>query len=165
MRNTNLFVCFSCFVYSSIRFGDRMQAPALPPNNASPHKSRSGFVRIVKAIGYSMEGFATALKHEHAFRQELLLCVVLLPFAIFLPLAPLERVVLIASLLLVLITELLNSSIEAIVDRVSLENHELSKRAKDLGSAAVFLSLTVVAVAWVLIAGPVLWIWLKTFLG
>jgi diacylglycerol kinase (ATP) len=132
--------------------------------DTSPHKSRSGFVRIIRAFGYSLEGFATAFKHEHAFRQELILCVALLPFAIFLPLAPLERVVLIASLLIVLIVELLNSAIEAIVDRVSLENHALSKRAKDLGSAAVFLALVVVAVAWGLIAGPVIWSWIKTIL-
>ena len=78
----------------------------------------------------------------------------LLPFALWLPLIPMERAVLIASLLLVLIVELINSSMEAIVDRVSLENHDLSKRAKDLGSAAVFLSLTMVAVMWILIAGP-----------
>ncbi len=136
-----------------------------PAGSESPHKSRSGFVRIVRAIGYSFEGFATAIKHEHAFRQELILCVVLLPFAIILPITPMERVVLIATLLLVLIVELLNSAIEAIVDRVSLENHELSKRAKDLGSAAVFLSLTIVAIAWGLIAGPSLMVWLKTLLG
>jgi diacylglycerol kinase (ATP) len=128
----------------------------------SPHKSKSGLVRIIRAFGYSLEGFATAIKHEHAFRQELILCLVLLPFAILLPFAPLERVVLIASLLIVLIVELLNSAIEAIVDRVSLENHALSKRAKDLGSAAVFLALVVVALAWGLIAGPVLLAWLKS---
>jgi diacylglycerol kinase (ATP) len=133
------------------------------PNQESPHKSRSGLVRIVRAVGYSFQGFATAIRHEHAFRQELMLCVVLLPFAIFLPLTPLERVVLIASLLIVLIVELLNSAIEAIVDRVSLENHELSKRAKDLGSAAVFLALVLVAVAWGLIAAPAIWGWMKSF--
>lgn len=83
-----------------------------------------------------------------------MLCAVLLPLAIWLPLVATERVLLIATLLIVLIVELLNSAIEAVVDRVSLDNHELSKRAKDLGSAAVFLSLTLVAVAWLMIAGP-----------
>ncbi len=83
-----------------------------------------------------------------------MLCTVLLPLAIWLPLVATERVLLIATLLIVLIVELLNSAIEAVVDRVSLDNHELSKRAKDLGSAAVFLSLTLVAVAWLMIAGP-----------
>ena len=122
----------------------------------SSHKSKSGLQRIWRATFYSAEGFRAALRHEHAFRQELLLCAVLLPFALFLPLIAIERAVLIAALLLVLIVELLNSAIEAIVDRVSLENHDLSKRAKDLGSAAVFLSLTVVAVTWILIAGPAL---------
>lgn len=120
----------------------------------SSHKSKSGLVRIWRAMFYSADGFLAAIKHEHAFRQELLLCAVLLPFALWLPLIPMERAVLIAALLLVLIVELINSSIEAIVDRVSLENHDLSKRAKDLGSAAVFLSLTMVAVMWILIAGP-----------
>lgn len=122
----------------------------------SEHKSKSGLKRIWRAMFYSAQGFGAAVKHEHAFRQELFLCVVLLPFAIFLPLTLLERAVLIASLLLVLVVELLNSAIEAIVDRVSLENHDLSKRAKDLGSAAVFLSLGMVAVLWILIAGPVI---------
>ena len=94
------------------------------------------------------------MKHEHAFRQELLLCAVLLPLALWLPLLPIERAILIAALLLVLVVEFLNSAIEAIVDRVSLDRHDLSKRAKDLGSAAVFLSLTIVVVTWLLIAGP-----------
>jgi len=122
----------------------------------SSHKSKSGLQRIARAMFYSVEGFRAALKHEHAFRQELLLCGVLLPFALWLPLLPMERAILIAALLLVLLVELLNSAIEAVVDRVSLENHDLSKRAKDLGSAAVFLSLMIMAVTWGLIAGPAL---------
>jgi diacylglycerol kinase (ATP) len=120
----------------------------------SAHKSKSGLARIGRALGYSLQGFAAAWRNEQAFRQELLLCLVLLPFALFLPLEILERVVLIATLLIVLVVELLNSAIEAVVDRVSLDNHDLSKRAKDLGSAAVFLSLVIASVAWVLIAGP-----------
>lgn len=122
----------------------------------SNFKSKSGLQRIWRAAFYSLEGFGAALKHEHAFRQELMLCAFLLPLAIWLPLGVTERVFLIATLLIVLIVELLNSAIEAVVDRVSLENHELSKRAKDLGSAAVFLSMTLVVVAWLLIAGPVI---------
>ena len=119
----------------------------------SPHKSRSGLVRIWRAFFYSLEGFAAAVKHEHAFRQELILCVVLLPFAVFMPMTAVERVLLIGSLLLVLVVELLNSSIEAVVDRVSLDNHDLSKRAKDLGSAAVFLTLCIAIFTWWLILG------------
>jgi diacylglycerol kinase (ATP) len=118
------------------------------------HKSKSGLARIGRAFGYSLQGFAAAWRNEQAFRQELLLCLVLLPFALFLPLEILERVVLIATLLIVLVVELLNSAIEAVVDRVSLDNHDLSKRAKDLGSAAVFLSLVIAGMAWILIAGP-----------
>ncbi|MBI3714660.1 MAG: diacylglycerol kinase [Betaproteobacteria bacterium] len=122
----------------------------------SPHKSKSGLVRIWRAFFYSLEGFAAALKHEHAFRQELLLCVIMMPFAIFLSLESVERVLLIGSLLLVLVVELLNSAIEAVVDRVSLDNNDLSKRAKDLGSAAVFLSFVIVIVTWWLILGQAL---------
>ncbi len=122
----------------------------------SSHKSKSGMQRIWRAMFYSLDGFRAAISNEHAFRQEIGLCVVLLPLAIWLPLTLTERAILIVSLLIVLIVELLNSAIEAVVDRVSLDNHELSKRAKDFGSAAVFLSLTIVAVAWVLIAGPVI---------
>ncbi len=120
----------------------------------NPHKSKSGLTRIWRAFFYSMEGFRAALKYEHAFQQELILCLVLLPFAVFLPLDRVERIILIMTLMFVLVVELLNSAIEAIVDRVSLENHELSKRAKDLGSAAVFLSLVMTTLAWVLLAGP-----------
>jgi diacylglycerol kinase (ATP) len=105
-----------------------------------PHKSKSGLTRIGRALRYSLQGFDAAWRNEHAFRQELILS--------------LERVVLITALLSVLVVELLNSAIEAVVDRVSLDNHDLSKRAKDLGSAAVFLSLVIAGVTWVLIAGP-----------
>lgn len=121
------------------------------------HKSKNGFSRIGRALGYSMQGLAIALKHEAAFRQELMLCVVLLPLAIFLPLTMVERVLLIGVLLAVLVVELLNSALEAVVDRISLDNHELSKRAKDLGSAAVFLTLVAAAVTWGVIALPSLY--------
>jgi diacylglycerol kinase (ATP) len=121
----------------------------------APHKSRSGLLRIWRAFFYSLAGFGAALKHEHAFRQELFLAFILLPFALLLPLSLAERALLIATLLLVLVVELLNSAIEAVVDRVSLENHELSKRAKDMGSAAVFLSCVITVIIWGGIAGPV----------
>ena len=120
-----------------------------------PHKSKSGLVRIWRAFFYSMAGFAAALKHEHAFRQEVFLALVLLPFAIFLPLTLAERALLIATLLQVLVVELVKSAIEAVVDRVSLDSNDLSRRAKDLASAAVFLSCVIVLVVWGCIAGPV----------
>lgn len=121
----------------------------------APYKSKSGLVRIWRAFFYSIAGFSAAIKHEHAFRQELFLAVILFPFAILLPLTLTERAMLIATLLLVLVVELLNSAVEAVVDRVSLDNHDLSKRAKDLGSAAVFLSCVIVLVVWGCIIGPV----------
>ncbi len=130
----------------------------------NPHKSKNGLSRIGRALGYSMQGLATAVKQEAAFRQELMLCVVLLPMAIFLPLTVVERVLLIGVLLAVLVVELLNSALETVVDRISLDNHELSKRAKDLGSAAVFLALVAAAVTWGVIALPVLYRILNGFL-
>ena len=108
----------------------------------------SGMTRLLKAFGNSMKGFAGVYKHEAAFRQELLLAVVLIPLGIYLGHNGIERALLIGSVLLVLVVEILNSAIEAVVDRVGLERHELSGLAKDMGSAAVFLSLTMVAVTW-----------------
>ena len=120
-----------------------------------PHKGKSGIVRIWRAFIYSMAGFSAALKHEHAFRQELFLAILFVPVAILLPLSLGKKALLVATLLLVLVVELLNSAIEAVVDRVGLDNHDLSKRAKDMGSAAVFLSCVIVIVVWACIAGPV----------
>ncbi len=108
----------------------------------------SGMTRLLKAFGNSMKGFTGVYKHEAAFRQELLLAVVLIPLGIYLGHNGIERALLIGSVLLVLVVEILNSAIEAVVDRVGLERHELSGLAKDMGSAAVFLSLTMVAVTW-----------------
>lgn len=125
-------------------------------NLEAPYKSKSGFTRIWRAFFYSMAGFSAALKHEHAFRQELFLALIFLPLAVLLPLTLGERALLIATLLLVLVVELLNSAIEAVVDRVSLDNNDLSRRAKDLGSAAVFLSCMIVLVVWGCVAGPVI---------
>lgn len=119
--------------------------------NASPHKGKTGLRRVWNALFYSVEGFKAAYRHEDAFRQECLLAIVLIPLACFMPASGVGKALMIASILLVLIVELLNSAVEATVDRISLENHQLAKRAKDIGSAAVFLSLINVAVVWALI--------------
>ena len=112
----------------------------------------TGLTRILNATGYSLKGLQAALRHESAFRQELALCLVLLPAAFWLGQGAVERGLLIGSLLLVLIVELLNSAVEAVVDRFGDERHELSGRAKDMGSAAVFVSLLNVLVIWGLVA-------------
>jgi len=112
----------------------------------------TGLTRILNAAGYSFKGLRAALRYESAFRQELALCVVLLPAADWLGTTPVEWALLVGSLLLVLIVELLNSAIEAVVDRFGDEMHELSGRAKDMGSAAVFVSLANVVAIWGLIA-------------
>ena len=98
----------------------------------SPHKGKTGLRRVWNAMFYSLEGLKAAYKHEDAFRQEALLAVLLIPLAFFLPAAGLGKALMITSVLLVLIVELLNSAIEATVDRVSLEHHRLAKRAKDI---------------------------------
>ena len=112
----------------------------------------TGIRRIVNATFYSLAGLRAAWQHEAAFRQEVMLAVVLIPTGIWLGRNAVERSLLIGSCLLVLIVELLNSGLEAIVDRVGLEPHRLSGPAKDLGSAAVFVSLALVLVIWGLIA-------------
>jgi diacylglycerol kinase (ATP) len=127
-----------------------------PPLDAaeSPHKGRRGVQRLVNALFYSLSGLALAFRHESAFRQEVALAALLLPTALVLPVPAAERVLLIGSVLLVLIVELLNSSVEAAVDRIGLDTHRLSKRAKDLGSAAVLLALALLALTWAVLAGP-----------
>ena len=115
---------------------------------SNPHKGRTGLDRIVHATGYSLQGLRAAYREESAFRQELWLVVVLLPAAFWLGTGWVEVALLVGSLLLVLIVELLNSGIEAVVDRVSYELHDLSKRAKDFGSAAVMISLLWCAGLW-----------------
>ena len=111
----------------------------------------TGIRRIINATGYSLKGLKAAIKHEAAFRQELLLVVILLPLAFYLGKDGVEHALMIGSLFLVLIVELLNSAIESVVDRVGEEHHELSGRAKDIGSAAVFLSLLNVIAVWLVI--------------
>jgi diacylglycerol kinase (ATP) len=117
----------------------------------SPFKGKTGLRRLWNALGYSLQGMGSAFRHEDAFRQECLLAAVLVPAAFFVHVSGMEKAMMIASVLLVLIVELLNSAVEAAVDRISLENHLLAKRAKDIGSAAVFLSLINVGLVWVLI--------------
>jgi len=127
----------------------------LDPANESPFKGKTGLRRVWNAFNYSIAGLRAAYLCEDAFRQEVWLAILLIPTALLLPVPWLGRGLMIASLLLVLIVELLNSAIEAVVDRVSLENHRLAKRAKDIGSAAVLVSLVLVIVVWacVLVGG------------
>jgi diacylglycerol kinase (ATP) len=124
---------------------------ASPQQQESPHKGKTGLRRVWNAFFYSLEGFKAAWTHEDAFRQEAILALVMIPLAFLLTDVPLERAIMIASVLLVLIVELLNSAIEATVDRISLENHLLAKRAKDIGSAAVLIALINVLAVWGLV--------------
>jgi diacylglycerol kinase (ATP) len=117
----------------------------------SPFKGKTGLRRVLNAFHYSMAGLAAAYRHEDAFRQEALLALILVPLALFLPASGLGKALMVGSVLLVLIVELLNSAVEAVVDRVSLDHHELAKRAKDIGSAAVFVALLNVVVVWALV--------------
>ncbi|MEC4750624.1 diacylglycerol kinase [Methylomicrobium sp. Wu6] len=119
------------------------------------NQNEKGFKRIINACYFSAAGFKAVWTHEEAFRQEVLLFVVTTPVAIWLGRTPIEKLLLIGSVVLVLLVELLNSAIEAIVDRVGLERHELSGRAKDIGSSAVMLSLVWAAVTWTYILAGV----------
>ena len=127
----------------------------MPPGrrsaHPSPHKSGTGPSRIWRALLYSFAGLASAFRKERAFRQELALATALVLIAAALPATPLQIAVLVGAVLLVLIVELLNSAMEATVDRISLDDHELAKQAKDMGSAAVFVSLVGCAVVWGLV--------------
>ena len=114
----------------------------------SPYKGKTGLRRLLNAFGYSMAGIKAAYQNEDAFRQEVVMAIVLIPLAIYIGGSGMERAIMIASVMLVIIVELLNSSIEATVYRISLENHNLAKRAKDIGSAAVLLSLVNLVLVW-----------------
>lgn len=114
----------------------------------------TGIARIIRATGYSWAGLCSAYKHEAAFRQELALSIILIPAGIWLGQSGIERALLIGCVLLVLIVELVNSAIEAVVDRFGTEQHELAGRAKDIGSAAVFVALVNVIVVWLLVLLP-----------
>ena len=115
---------------------------------SNPHKGRTGLDRVLRATGYSIAGLSAAYRGESAFRQEFWLAALMFPLAFWLGRGWTEVALLVGSLMLVLIVELLNSGIEAAIDRVSFELHDLSKRAKDLASAAVFLSLVLCGGIW-----------------
>jgi len=111
----------------------------------------TGLTRIIKAFGYSAKGFAACYRNEAAFRQEVAATIVLVPLGLWLGDSGIERALLVGSWLLVLVVELLNSGIEAVVDRIGPERHELSGRAKDIGSATVLLTILIAALTWVLV--------------
>jgi len=127
--------------------------PDLPE---SPYKSERGLRRLFNALLHSLSGLRLAFRHESAFRQDVALAVVLVPLACVVDVSAAERVLLFGSVLLLLIVELLNSSVEAAVDRIGFDTHRLSKRAKDLGSAAVLMALVMVTTTWVLVGLPAL---------
>ena len=118
------------------------------------NQNARGLRRILNAFRFSMAGFRDCFRHEEAFRQEVYVLLPLVPAGLWLGDGPVERALLVGSLLVVPIVELLNSAVEANVDRVGLERHELSRRAKDIASAAVFLSIVLAALVWVLVLAP-----------
>lgn len=122
--------------------------------NQNPHKGNKGFTRAWHAAKNSWCGLVYAFMEESAFRQELTLFALLTPLAIVLPINYLEKALLISSLMMVLVVELLNSSVEAAIDRISFEHHDLSKRAKDFGSAAVMLALFIAILLWAAVCIP-----------
>lgn len=125
--------------------------PATHSNRESPFKGKTGLRRLWNAFFYTLDGLQAAYRHEDAFRQEVWLALVMIPLSFFLPVSGVGRALMITSVLLVLIVELINSAIEAAIDRISLEKHTLSKRAKDIGSAAVMIALINVVATWTLI--------------
>lgn len=117
-------------------------------------KGKQGLVRLFNALGYSRDGLCAAWKNEAAFREETLLAAVTIPLAFVLGQTGVDRALMIGSILLILIVEILNSGLEAVVDKASPEKHELAKRAKDMGSAAVLLSLVNAATVWACVLWP-----------
>ncbi|MBT3204997.1 MAG: diacylglycerol kinase [Gammaproteobacteria bacterium] len=115
------------------------------------YSGNTGLTRIIKAAVFSWQGFKAAYKHEEAFRQELLLAIVLIPLGFYLGQGGVEKALLVSSVILLLLVEILNSAVEAVVDRFGGEMHELSGRAKDMGSSAVFLALVYLVLVWGLI--------------
>ncbi|MDT3707003.1 MAG: diacylglycerol kinase [Thiobacillus sp.] len=124
---------------------------ATPTPPESPFKGKTGLARIISAAGYSWAGLFAAFRYEDAFRQEVFLALLLIPLGLYLGESGIERVLMVGAVLAVLVVELLNSAVEAAVDRISLEHHDLIKRAKDMGSAAVMIALVNVAVVWALV--------------
>ncbi len=114
----------------------------------SPYKGTSGLQRILNATSYSLAGFKAAFQNEAAFRQIILINSLLIPLSFFMPVSRVEQVIMIVVCLLAIIVELINSAIEAVVDRVSMEQHPLSKNAKDMGSAAQFVALAIITLTW-----------------
>ncbi|AAO09319.1 TPA: diacylglycerol kinase [Vibrio vulnificus] len=125
------------------------------PNLGKP--GNTGIKRIIKATGYSIQGLKAAFKHEAAVRQEFALLVVAIVLATWFDVSMLERITLLAVVVLVLIVELMNSAVEAVVDRIGVEHHELSGRAKDIGSAAVLVALIFAGFTWLYIVGSHYW--------
>jgi diacylglycerol kinase (ATP) len=115
------------------------------------NSSNTGFTRIIKATGYSWKGVRAAYRHEAAFRQEVWLCVVMIPLGLYLGANGIEKALLVSSVILLPLVEILNSALEAVVDRFGEEQHELSGRAKDMASAAVALAIILMATVWVLV--------------
>ncbi len=125
--------------------------PTLKGLMESPYKGKTGIRRLLNALRYSFAGLRSAYRNEDAFRQELLLALVLVPLAFWLEPGATARALMIGSVLLLIVVELLNSAVEATVDRISLDDHRLAKRAKDIGSAAVLISLINLATVWLLV--------------
>jgi diacylglycerol kinase (ATP) len=115
------------------------------------NSSNTGFTRIIKATGYSWQGVRAAYRHEAAFRQEIWLCCVMIPLGLYLGDNGIEKALLVSSVILLPLVEILNSALEAVVDRFGGEQHELSGRAKDMASAAVVLALILTATVWILV--------------
>ncbi len=130
---------------------NNQQPGSVNADDASALKGKTGLTRVVNAFFYSMAGLRAAFRGEAAFRQEVLLGALLIPLAFFMPVSGIGKAMMIAAMLLVLITELLNSAVEVLADRVSTEKHELIKKAKDIGSAAVLIALVNVPVVWLLV--------------
>ncbi len=140
--------------------GDRLRTMSadLPE---SPHKGQRGIQRLFNAFFYSLSGLHLAFRHESAFRQEVALAVVLVPVACLVPVTAVERVMLLGSVLFLFVVELLNSGVEAAIDRIGFDTHRLSKRAKDLGSAAVLIALVMLGITWgLIVVVPLVTAWL-----
>ena len=123
-------------------------------SSAQEFKGKKGLVRLWNATGYSRDGILAAWRHEAAFREEILLAAITIPLAFYLGKTGVERALLVGCIILILIVEILNSAVEAVVDKASPEMHDLAKRAKDMGSAAVLFSLINAAVIWACVLWP-----------
>ncbi len=134
--------------------------PQNKPASAEALKGKTGLRRLLNATRYSMQGLRAAFQNEAAFREESIAACVLIPLAFILPVSWLESALLAASVLGLLLTEILNSALEAVVDRIGPELHPLSGRAKDMGSAAVLIALIICIMLWAVVLVPLFWRWL-----